>query len=205
MFGSLFVINYFTNYWLDYIFNRFYSRKKLFNCLISLQSLHEKNIVNSYQKELLGWFSEDFKMWPSPNVLKWHTSNWLLFNIYVESLGLCTMLILRYFAYTTVVKISENKTIKIMAIGIIITWDCGVIEIWDIGIIDRVSWVLSQQCGIDRVSWVLSQQCGAVDGKFGNTHCSLAQLWCTSVTYYTWIRLLVISPSAHYLFTFIYY
>ena len=30
-----------------------------------------KYIVNLYQKELLGYFSEDTKMWPSHNVLNW--------------------------------------------------------------------------------------------------------------------------------------
>ena len=30
-----------------------------------------KSIVNLYQKELLGYFSEDIKMWPSHNVLDW--------------------------------------------------------------------------------------------------------------------------------------
>ena len=30
-----------------------------------------KSIVNLYQKELLGYFSEDTKMWPSHNVLNW--------------------------------------------------------------------------------------------------------------------------------------
>ena len=50
-------------------------QEKLFKCLVSFQFLlkHTKNksIVNLYQKELLGYFSEDIKMWPSHNVLNW--------------------------------------------------------------------------------------------------------------------------------------
>ena len=30
-----------------------------------------KSIVNLYQEVLLGYFSEDIKMWPSHNVLNW--------------------------------------------------------------------------------------------------------------------------------------
>ena len=47
------------------------------------QTHKNKSIVNLYQKEWLGYFSEDTKMWPSHNVL---------------------MLILCYVEYTTVVK-----------------------------------------------------------------------------------------------------
>ena len=35
------------------------------------QTPKNKSIVNLYQKELLGYFSEDIKMWPSHNVLNW--------------------------------------------------------------------------------------------------------------------------------------
>ena len=50
-------------------------------------------------------------MWPSHNVLNWYTSNWLLFNIYVDGMAVF---------HTTVVKLlSENKTpFKIAALGL---------------------------------------------------------------------------------------
>ena len=35
------------------------------------QTHTNKSIVNLYQKELLGYFSEDTKMWQSHNVLNW--------------------------------------------------------------------------------------------------------------------------------------
>ena len=54
------------------------------------QTHKNKSIVNLYQKELLGYISEVTKMWPSHNVLNWLTSNWLLYNIYVDSMGLYT-------------------------------------------------------------------------------------------------------------------
>ena len=54
------------------------------------QTQKNKFIVNLYQKELLGCFSEDIKMWPSHNVLNWYTSNWLLFDIHIDSMGLNT-------------------------------------------------------------------------------------------------------------------
>ena len=68
-------------------------REKLFKCLVSLQFLHTKkikSIVNLYQEEFLECFSEDIKMWSSHNVLNWYTSNWLLFGIYVDGMGLNT-------------------------------------------------------------------------------------------------------------------
>ena len=42
-------------------------------CVFSVftQTQKNKSIVNLYQKELLGYFSEDIKMWPSHNVLNW--------------------------------------------------------------------------------------------------------------------------------------
>ena len=53
----------------------FMQREKLFKCLVSFQVFTQtpkiKSIVNLYQKELLGYFSEDIKMWPSHNVLSW--------------------------------------------------------------------------------------------------------------------------------------
>ena len=66
----------------------FIQPEKLFKCLVSLQFLHvqNKSIVKLYQKELLACFSEDIKMWPSHNVLNWYTSNYLLFNIYGDSM-----------------------------------------------------------------------------------------------------------------------
>ena len=73
-------------------------REKLFNCLVSFQFLHKhtknKSIVNLFQKELLGYFPEDIKKWRSHNVLIWETSNWLLYNIYVDSWTYVPMLIL---------------------------------------------------------------------------------------------------------------
>ena len=50
----------------------------------------KRSIGNFYQKELLGWFSENFKMCPSHNVLNWYTSNRLQFDIYGDSMGLNT-------------------------------------------------------------------------------------------------------------------
>ena len=49
-----------------------------------------ESIVNLYQKELLGCLSEDINVWPSHNECHWHTSNWSLFNIYEDSMGLNT-------------------------------------------------------------------------------------------------------------------
>ena len=52
----------------------FMQRKKLFKCLVSFQFLHKhtkKSIANLYQKEMLGCFSEDIKMWPFHNLLNW--------------------------------------------------------------------------------------------------------------------------------------
>ena len=49
----------------------FMQREKLFKCLMSfpiLQKHTKKSIVNLYQKELPGYFSEDIKVWPSHNV-----------------------------------------------------------------------------------------------------------------------------------------
>ena len=73
MFGTLLVINYFANYYLDYIFNGFYATKKniqVFKAFSVFTQTHKnKSIVNLYQKELLGCFSEDIKMWPSHNLL----------------------------------------------------------------------------------------------------------------------------------------
>ena len=87
MFGSLLVINYFANYWLDYIFNGFYATRKIIQ-MFSVFSVfththththtHPKIYVNLYQKELIGCFSEGIKMWPCHNVLNLYTSNWLL-------------------------------------------------------------------------------------------------------------------------------
>ena len=47
----------------------FMQRVKLFKCYnvfsVFTQTHKNKSIVNLYQKELLGYFSEDIKMWPS--------------------------------------------------------------------------------------------------------------------------------------------
>ena len=72
------------------------------------QTPKNKSIVNLYQKVLLGYFSEDIKMWPSHDVLNWKTSNWLLYNIYVDSMGLYTK------------KISENETALNCGFGFVI-------------------------------------------------------------------------------------
>ena len=75
MFGSLLVINYFANYYLDYIFNAFYAMRKIIQmfCVFSVftQTPQNKYIRNVYQKVLCGYFSEVTKMWPSYNVLNW--------------------------------------------------------------------------------------------------------------------------------------
>ena len=50
----------------------FMEHEKLFKCLVSFSfyiNTQKKSIVNLYQKELLGYFSEDIKIWPSHNVL----------------------------------------------------------------------------------------------------------------------------------------
>ena len=65
------MINYFANYYLDYIFNAFYETRKFIEMFsvfsVFTQTHKNKSIVNLYQKELLGNFSEDIKMWPSHN------------------------------------------------------------------------------------------------------------------------------------------
>ena len=72
----------------------FMQRDKIFKCLVSFLFFHKppqnKYIVNLYQEVLLGYFSEDIKMSLSQNVLNWLTSNWLLYNIYADSMGLYT-------------------------------------------------------------------------------------------------------------------
>ena len=55
------------------------------------QPQKNKFIGNLYQKELLWYFSEDIKMWPGTGCYATiATRNWLLCNIYVESMGLYT-------------------------------------------------------------------------------------------------------------------
>ena len=53
----------------------FMQQEKLFKFLVSYSvstpTVKNKSIVNLYQKELLGYFSEDIKMWSSHNVLNW--------------------------------------------------------------------------------------------------------------------------------------
>ena len=62
MFGSLLVINYFANYSLDYIFNAFYSPRKIIQMFsvfsVFAQTPQNKSIVRLNQKVLLGYFSE---------------------------------------------------------------------------------------------------------------------------------------------------
>ena len=57
------------------MFNAFYATRKIiqmFSVFSVFTETHKnKSIVNLYQKELLGYFSEDIKMWPSHNVLNW--------------------------------------------------------------------------------------------------------------------------------------
>ena len=48
--------------------------EKLFICLVFsvfTQTHKNKSVTDLYQKELLGYFSEYIKMWPSHNVLNW--------------------------------------------------------------------------------------------------------------------------------------
>ena len=75
MFGSLLVINYFANYCLDYIFNAFYATRKIIQMFmifsIFTQIQKNKSIVNLYQKELLGYFTEKIKMWLTHIELNW--------------------------------------------------------------------------------------------------------------------------------------
>ena len=89
---NLFVFLIVLNYLLNCISNRFYETRKIIQLfsVFTVFSHKKKSIVNLYQKELLGCFSEDIKTWPSHNVLNWYTSNWLLFDIYVDSMGLNT-------------------------------------------------------------------------------------------------------------------
>ena len=58
MFSSLLVINYFANYWLDYIFNGSYATRKIIQMLsVSTVFSHKKKyIVKLYQKEWLVFF-----------------------------------------------------------------------------------------------------------------------------------------------------
>ena len=75
MSGSILVINYFANYYFDYTFNAFDATRKIIQIFsvfsVFTQTHRNKYIVILYQKELLGYFSEDTKMWPSHNVLNW--------------------------------------------------------------------------------------------------------------------------------------
>ena len=68
------MINYFADYQLDYIFNAFYATRKIIQMFsvfsVFTQTPKNKSTVNLYQKVLLGYFSEDVKMWPS-HVLNW--------------------------------------------------------------------------------------------------------------------------------------
>ena len=75
------------------------------------QTPQNKSIVNLYQKELLGCFTEDIITRPSHNVLNWWTSNWLLYNIYVDSMFLYTNVnSLLFWVYYRIQKISEKET-----------------------------------------------------------------------------------------------
>ena len=52
-----------------------YSNFSVFS--VFTQTQKNKSIVNLYQNEMLGYFSEDIKKWPSHNLLNWQSSNWL--------------------------------------------------------------------------------------------------------------------------------
>ena len=56
-------------------FHAFYATNKNIQTFsvfsVFTQTPKYKSIVNSYQKVLLGYFSEDIKMWLSHNVLNW--------------------------------------------------------------------------------------------------------------------------------------
>ena len=74
MFGSLIIINYFSNYQLNYIFKAVSATRKITHMFsvfsVFAQTHKNKSIINLYQKELLGYFSEDVKICPS-YVLNW--------------------------------------------------------------------------------------------------------------------------------------
>ena len=116
MFGSLLVINYLwvinsNIFSMVFVQREKYSNIRAFS--VFTQTHKNKSIVNLYQKELLGCFSEDIKTWPSHNVLNWWTSNWLLCNIYVhvDSMGLYTNVnSLIFWVHYSSKKISENET-----------------------------------------------------------------------------------------------
>ena len=44
---------------------------QMFSAFSVFTQTEQKSFLNWYQKQLLGYFSEDFKMWPSHNVLNW--------------------------------------------------------------------------------------------------------------------------------------
>ena len=55
------------------------------------------------------YFSKVIKMWPYNKVLNWHTSNWLRFDIYVDSMGLNTIVNSLIFEYTECTQSIENE------------------------------------------------------------------------------------------------
>ena len=65
MFGSLLVINYFANYYLDYISNAFYATRKIIQMFsvfsVFTQTPQYKFIIHFYQKGLLGYFLKTSK------------------------------------------------------------------------------------------------------------------------------------------------
>ena len=87
-----------------------YSNVSVFS--VFTQTHKNKSIVNLYEIELLGYFSEDIKMWPSHMCWIGETIvQLLLYNIYADSMGLYTNVnSLLFWVYYSSQKISENKT-----------------------------------------------------------------------------------------------
>ena len=100
-FGSLLVINYFANYWLDYVFNGFYITRKnnqMFNIFCRFYT-HR----NKYHKFVSKWVASVF-LWRHQNVACCSTYMYIAWA-YIP------ILIIWYFEYITVVRIlSDNKT-----------------------------------------------------------------------------------------------
>ena len=83
-------------------------------------TVKNESIVNLYQKELLGCLSEDINKWRSHNECNWHSSNWSLFNIYVDSIEYSTVQKIFADIWSTVQSSKyQNKTaFKIAALGL---------------------------------------------------------------------------------------
>ena len=92
MFGSLLVINHFSNYWLDCSTNCFYTKRKTIQMFSRFSFYtHKKKIYCKFVSKRIAWV---FFWWhenvASHNVLNWYTSNWLLYSICVVSMGVYT-------------------------------------------------------------------------------------------------------------------